>query len=427
MKRVLIISHYFPPTGGGAVQRPAKFVKYMRKYGFEPIVLTAENPSVPVRDESMSLDITEDIKVIKARTLEPSYEIKKTVMKKGKRRFNLETLVRSLLIPDPQVLWIPGFTKKVLSLRKEPLDLIFTTAPPFSSLVAGVVAKFILRRPLVLDFRDEWVGWLDGSSWTTIGANKGIRARLEKMLEHFIVGHAEAVVSASPGYLEAFERKYPTMPAEKFTVITNGYDPEDFEHNGKKEDYQEILRQNKFNLLYVGTVFPLTSLRYFLKGVSKTEIRKNLNLVIVGRITPDEESILDAHSDISMDRLGYWPHSEAIKLSRHADALLLTLSPLKGAERVVPAKLFEYLALGRTILAVMPQGSASGILGDFPGCNTVDPRDEAAVCRAFQELFEKWQNRSLNPVFSDVSMHSREKKTEALCAFFDKVLEMKPC
>src|SRR5208283_1930256 len=153
-----------------------------------------------------------------------------------------------------------------------------------------------------LDFRDEWVGWLDGSSWTNLGARGKMKARLERRLERFVVDRSDAVVAASQGYVDAFARKYPYAPEDKFNVITNGYDPEDFKCVSRKEEYADILPEHKFNILYMGTAFPLTSLRYFLDGMASAQAKKDLNLVIAGRITPEEEKVLDSHGDLMIKR-----------------------------------------------------------------------------------------------------------------------------
>ncbi len=421
-KKVLVISYAFPPAGGAGVQRPAKFVKYMRNYGYEPLVLTAENPSVPLRDDSLSQDVADTATLLTARTLEPSYRIKTSVRRKGRQGLSFEAAIRSILVPDPQVLWLPGLLKKVLSLRKNAPDLIFVTAPPFSSLVAGVLTKLILKRPLIVDFRDEWVGWLDGSSWSELGTNSRVRAGIDRFLERVVVNFSDAVISASPGYAEAFRKKYPQAPGDKFTVITNGYDPEDFTRDKEEGDCKEVLPAHKLNIVYMGTVFPLTSLKYFLDGLSGTEAKKGIALTVVGRITPEEERLVAAYPDLNIRKIGYLPHASALRLARNADALLLTLSPIKGSERIIPAKIFEYLALQKHILAVLPDGSAADILNGFSGCVTIDPGDTTRVSRACQGLFERWQSHTMEPVVNDVSTHSREKKTGDLCAVFNDVL-----
>lgn len=424
-RRVLVIAYVFPPTGGAGVQRPAKFVKYLKDYGYEPIVITVKNPSVPIRDETVSSDVVKAVTVLTAKTLEPSYEVKKTILKKNSRERIFETFMRSILIPDPQVLWLPGLMKRVLSLRKNPPDLIFVTAPPFSTLVAGVLTKFVLNRPLVSDFRDEWVGWLGGSSWTSLGRNKRIRSKLEEFLERFVIGHSDAVVSASPGYVEAFKEKYPYIPSERFSSITNGYDPEDFESQMNKEDYCGVFEEDKLNILYMGTVFPLTSLKYFLKGIDEMDEKGNINLIVVGRITAEEEFVLDHFTNCIIKKLGYMPHKEAIQLAHHADALLLTLSPLRGAEKVIPAKIFEYMALRKNIIAILPEGSASDVIKGFSGCVTVHPLDKGLIANTCKALYGKWQSNTLEIGSNEISIHSRKKKTEALCSLFNNILDRK--
>jgi hypothetical protein len=183
-KRVLVVTYNFPPVGGAGVQRVTKFVKYLPQFGWEPTVLTAENPSVPVLDDSLLADIPPQTAVIKARTLEPGYALKRIVSASNTESWNVTRSVSEgaketqdvtpsltlrvtlasvakralrgatnlLLQPDPQVLWNPQAIEvglRVLSQQKH--DAIFVTAPPFSSFLIGAELARRTGLPLVHD------------------------------------------------------------------------------------------------------------------------------------------------------------------------------------------------------------------------------------------------------------------------------------
>lgn len=424
-KKVLVISYAFPPTGGAGVQRTVKFVKFMRKYGYEPVVLTVENRSVPLEDDSLSKDIPAGTAILTSRTLEPSYKVKDYILKEDKKKKSfkrhIERAIRNILIPDPQVLWFPGVIKRLLSLRKERFDLIFVTAPPFSALVLGVLAKFMLGRPLVSDFRDEWVGFLAGSSWSGAGGGKRASYAIERFLERLVLKRSDAVIAASPGYIKSFSKKYGRI-ADKALCITNGYDPADFDFDDPEGDFQSILAKDKFNVVYMGTVWPATSLTYFLEGVKMMRSKDDINIIILGRITSQEEAAIDAFKGLNIRKLGYYHHEKAVKLASRADALLVTLSPIEGAERIIPGKIFECMAMRRRIIAVVPDGSTSEILEGYSGSTIVSPADAVRIAEKCQSLLEAWKKGGLKAVDDDLEKYTRDVKTRALCSVFDRIL-----
>lgn len=420
-----MVSYTFPPTGGAGVQRIVKFIKYMRNYGYEPVVLTVKNASVPLHDESLLKDIPEGITIIKAKTLEPSYKVKNFILEKRKKEWKnyFELIIRNLLIPDPQVLWYPGIIKNILQLRKKKPDLIFVTAPPFSSLIAGIFAKIILKRPLVSDFRDEWVGFLAGSFWSNLSGNKRISLFLEKLLERFVVKASDLIIVASPGYVDTFKLKYGRLVENKIHCITNGYDPSDFSFGPDRKKYADILDKDKFNIVYMGTVWPAVSLKYFLDGAMKTESKELINLIVIGRITANEEPVIESYSNnLNIIKLGYCYHEKAVQIANRADALLVTLSPVEGTERIIPAKIFEYMAFRKPIIAIVPNGSAGDILKEYSGSLIIHPLDKENISIKCQELINKWQSKCLDTINDNIEKHTREMKTKTLCSVLDGIL-----
>jgi len=173
MKKALIITYYWPPSGGAGVQRWLKFVKYLREFGWEPIVYTPENPEFPEIDESLYSDIPENLTVIKTPIREPYTAYKKFIGRTKKEKINagflsekkrnpfLENIsvwIRgNFFIPDARLLWIKPSVKFLLKyLTGNPVDIIISTGPPHSMHIIAMKLNESLKLPWVADFRDPW-------------------------------------------------------------------------------------------------------------------------------------------------------------------------------------------------------------------------------------------------------------------------------
>ena len=249
-RRVLLIAYNFPPVGGAGVQRPAKWAKYLRRCGWEVTVLTTENPSVPVRDESLLADLPDDVRVVRARTWEPDYRVKQSLVGAASTKRGLVTRIKSAvkglakrvvklaLQPDPQVLWNPNALRAATAvLREQPHDAILVTAPAYSSFFIGAALKKKFGLPLILDYRDEW----DLSGQYLENAQRdGFSRFVQHRMQRRLLRQADAVVAttqASTSNLAAklAELKHP-IPA---VCIYNGFDAEDF-GEGLKVDGREL-------------------------------------------------------------------------------------------------------------------------------------------------------------------------------------------
>ena len=173
MKKVLIITYYWPPSGGAGVQRWLKFVKYLREFGWEPIVYTAENPEVPVIDETLTKDIPEGITVLRTKVWEPYQIYKRLSGRKQSDRIqtaflsekkkpgtieNLSIWIRgNFFIPDARRFWIKPSVKYLSRyLNDNPVDLIISTGPPHSMHLIAMHLKGKTQIPWLADFRDPW-------------------------------------------------------------------------------------------------------------------------------------------------------------------------------------------------------------------------------------------------------------------------------
>ncbi len=371
-RRVLFISYAFPPTGGGGVQRAVKFAKYLPSNRWRPTILTVANPSVPVLDHDFAADLDPDTNIVRARTWEPGYGVKRQLAgRDGSGRATVRSLLRKLVMqwlqPDPQILWNPSaYRQAVCALRAQSHEAIFVTGPPFSSFLLGCRLKKQFGIPLVLDFRDEWM--LVGQYMENHQLG-GLAYRRQQAMMQKALRAADAVITTTKA--SAAELTGCCVQANSKAAvycIYNGFDPDDLIGLSNTPHASAKLR-----IVYTGTLWKLTDISPFvlaLESLAKVSCGRagGVELIIAGRCTPLQDTVLQRlhGTGVSVVRHDYLPHSQSLSLAATADHLLLLLADEPGAERVVPAKLFEYMALQKPILAISPEGETSELLRRYP-------------------------------------------------------------
>lgn len=431
---VLIISYFFPPVGGAGVQRVTKFVKYLAEFGWQPVVLTVENPSVPLFDDSLLNDIPADVVVHKSRTLEPSYSAKQSVSASsdiGARGFSLSGSIKGLLRkvatlflqPDPQVLWLPSAYRKACKvIRKHPVDVIFASAPPFSSLLLGALLANKFKIPLVLDFRDEWD--ISNSVWENKGAGR-VSLAMQKRMQNYALKSAAAIIATTNLSAAALRMKTKALDSgATVECIYNGFDAADF----PVVEGKIVRAEDRYELAYVGTLWNLTSIAPLIQVLTKLSERRpdlaeRLRLVVAGRRTAEQEAILSKVQGLPVDLVlhDYLDHNESISLIRKSHGLLLLLSDLDLARRVVPGKIFEYFATANTILAIAPEGEVWELLRGYPLAQCAEPADHDSVVEfliAALESFPEWDTRAA--VDFNASRFERRQLSAELAAVLEK-------
>lgn len=428
MKKVAIISYNFPPVGGAGVQRPVKFVKYLREFGWEPVVLSVANPSVPVRDESLLKDIPDDVKVYRATTLEPSYPVKKSLSRKENCFLSnilslFKQYVTQLLLPDVQILWWPGLILKLVKIiAKEKPNVLFVSAPPFSSFVPVIAIANVYRIPCVLDYRDEWLFTRD--NWEN-SIKTSFAKKLDHILEGYVLKKCFKYVAANQSYIDSIMNKYTEISVYKGAVVTNGYDDDDFEKITNIPN-----NKDKIVITYTGTLWKATSLRNFITALNlfyeKYNISNNklpdLCINIFGRIVEEEKKCIDQCDKKEIISVyGYIDHEKILNETCNSDVLLLTLSDLPGAEKIITGKIFEYMATGKHILALLPEGETKSILMDnYNNATIVEPNECDKICSALEYICMNIDHiRYMKK--KDVSQFSRKKLTKKLADIFDSV------
>ena len=413
--RALLISYAFPPVGGAGVQRVLKLVKYLPRWGVIPSVLTARKPSVPVLDASLARDVPANVDVVRVPTLEPAYAAKALAWRASSNGKTgaatrigraLSALSRRLLVPDPQVLWLPaaGLTLLRTLLSKSP-DVVFISGPPFSQFLLALIARLRPGTGVVLDYRDEWSTL--SSAYEMSGS-----PRASAFLERRLLTRAHVVTTATGEFRRALLDRFPFLDEDAVLAIPNGFDPEDFPSELPPPP------SDRFVLAYVGTVFRLTSARGFLEGLARfhseePELARHLETRFVGRIVSTEERHFEGSEALGVRRLGYVEHAQAIRELSASHAALCLLDDVNGVERIYPAKIFEIMHLRKPCLAITPEGALSRLVRRCHAGEVLSPRDPTAIARALARSVRHFLDGSSAGVQDLVDVEQFDRRNQA--------------
>ncbi|WP_290840759.1 glycosyltransferase family 4 protein [Flavobacterium sp.] len=362
MKKVLIITYYWPPAGGPGVQRWLKFVKYLPEFGIEPIVYIPENPTYPIVDEALLEDVSPNVTILKKKVFEP-YAIAGMLSKNKVKKMSAGIIPNSkkqsfaekialwirgnLFIPDARVFWVnPSVRYLSKYIVENGIDTIITTGPPHSLHLIGRKLKKKLNVKWFADFRDPW---------TTIGYQKDLKLTLfseglHKKMERKVLTSADHIIVTS----ETTKRDFSAITRKPIEVITNGFD---------NEKFAPMPLDDKFSLAHIGSLLSernpvflwhvLTELIDEIPGFSE-----HFELKLIGTLSPEVlESIHIYRLDEFVNNPGYIPHSQAIAQQRSSQVLLLIEINSLHSKSIIPGKLFEYMVSGRPIIAIGPNGS----------------------------------------------------------------------
>ena len=442
MKRVLIITYYWPPTGGSGVQRWVKFAKYLPQEGWQPVIYTPENPEQLAVDHTLEAEIPKEAEIVKTRITEP-YELYKNFLRKSghskeavevnpvnaqKKSFlqKVAMWVRgNLFLPDPRCLWIrPSvkFLKKYL--KDHPVDLIVSTGPPQSM---HLIARKLARQtglPWVADFRDPWtkIFYFKHLSMTRL------TEMWHRKMEKKVLDQASAVVAVSP----LVQQEFQAMTQTSVELITNGYDECDFPKGPCKEAFGGVDpatgKLRPFTVTHTGLFAAdgdpdvLWSVLAEKCAADKT-FAECLNIRLVGK-TDDRilDSVREAGLETYLTDLGYQPHNEAIEEQRKASLLILPLRKEPEYKAVLPGKLFEYLASWRPVLGIgQTDGAMSMILNQTKTGIVLSWNDKASI-RRFVDLC--WANHlegRLQVDDADLTIFTRRELTRKMAELFDSL------
>ncbi|MDO4300677.1 MAG: glycosyltransferase family 4 protein [Clostridia bacterium] len=417
MKKVLIIANQFPPMGGSGVQRSVKFVKNLRAFDYEPVVLTREEENMPLKDETLLKDIPVGAQVYRTK----AYELPEL---QGRLRIPGKILGK-FIIPDTAYFWYKKTRKEALRIIKDgQINLIYTTSAPYSDHLLGLYIK--KKRPdikWVADFRDEWTN----NPYTLDNPYNPIRTRIEKNMEHKVVASADMLITNTPVMRENFIRNN-NISGDNFVVIPNGYDKADFEGF----DSSVKPHNDRFTMVYTGALYGRRKPDTFFKALKelKSEGKIDGNKFMVKLIGNYHKDKLQAQIDSfgltdSFEIVGYVPHNVCIEHQVGADVLVLIEGSGRGANAFYTGKIFEYMNTNRPVLAVLPEGCAADLVKESKIGIVANTDDISQIKANIKEYYDRWCNGTLDfePDRGVIEGFERKRLTEKLAQVFDKIYE----
>ena len=427
MKRVLIITYYWPPSGGAGVQRWLKFVKYLRSFNWEPIVFTVENGEFPVLDFDLIKEIPDGVEVLTVPAWEPykmyklfsgrnkSDGINSGFLSEKKGSGLIESISKwirgNLFIPDARKFWIKPANQFLNEyLQNHPVDVIISSGPPHSTHLIALSLKKKFQIPWLSDFRDPW---------TNIDFYKDLKLtkradQKHRKLENDVLVQSDIVLTIG----RQLSNELKTLGAKRVEIIENGFDPQDFLEDKNCE------LDEKFSIAHIGSFTPSRNHMVLWKALShlvnkKEEFKSKLEIKLIGKV---DYSVLQSIKDFGLDtyvkKIDYVPHNEVIKHQKSSKLLLLMVNNTPNAKGIVTGKVFEYMASKRPILAIGPK---DGDLGEI-----LSKTSTGVVCD-----YENVENLSSTiwSIFKDdikfennISSYSRVELTDKLVSLLNDMI-----
>jgi glycosyltransferase involved in cell wall biosynthesis len=372
--------------GLSGVQRTVKFVKYLSRFGWEPVVLTVEAVGYYARDASMMEEVeAAGVRVVRTPAAGPGrFLARREVVRlpSERTRKRLSRISDALFIPDNKIGWRRTAVRTALHLHAEaPFDLIFATAPPFTSFLAGMDVKAAIRKPLVLDYRDPWAQYPFRFYPTPF------HRRAHRALERRALKASSHVVAANRRVKELLIEDYPFLTYHDIDIITQGYDPADFVGT---EPPPAPPAPRPLRIGYAGIFWEDRVPDYFLQALrsvlaERPDLRGKIEAVFIGNFRDENLDLVRSLGLADSVRvMGYLPHRECIRELRGCDALWM----ISGDDFGSPGKLYEYVGTGRQILGCVPEGHLQATVLEAGGIVT-PPRDVGRIAAAIHELYRR--------------------------------------
>jgi len=441
-KKVLIISYYFPPIGGAGTMRVLKFMKYLPTFNWEPVVLTVKSPYSYMKDYSIEKEIKNNNNIfytsafLLGNFFRRFFKYKPKININNKKKVALLKTIFAIFkkififfknifytlffCPDEYIGWIPFAVIKGMKIIKEKeIDIIFTSGPPNSVHLIGLLLKKITGKKWVIDCRDLWNQYcLNYNPY-----NIRIKSKIDEYMERAVVVNSDGIIVVSDTMKNQLLERFPYIKNEKFTVITNGYDPSDF------ENILPFTYKKKFVIIHYGTLFRWRKPDNFFKALKNViykhaDFRDDILIVFMGIIHENTLKYVDSLGLNSyLEIINYKPYYESLHYLKGANIFLLIPGELSFNENMLTAKLFDYMGAEKPILALTTDGALKDLIEKYSLGIAVynDNIDEIenAVYKFYLDF--KLKKDTYNP--KDCSVFERKFITKQLSELLDDVMK----
>lgn len=440
-KKVLMIARAFPPfLPVGHSIRVIKFIKYLPTLGWEPLVLTVDDKreyeTLPKLGSEILFSELAAMPVIhRTNPGEPTVKFLQSEKQFGANNKITRLIVkitggarrwifRNALIPDRTITWLPSAVKCGWQVVKnENVDVIFATCPPHASTLIGALLKRLTGKPLILDFRDDWID----TPWHN--SKPSLIRWLDKQLEKWVVHTADKIILVTEWSRQAFQERYPSQPREKFVLITNGCDLNDLEILKSAQPQPQtstftIVHAGSLNVSKIWGRSPAGLFKAIQKILQEQpELKKTLRFEFAGDLLEDFQKLANEMglSEV-IHGVGHLPHEEILKVMKSAN-LLLAIN-YEGWATLIPGKIYEYWAVGGPpILLLSCPGAAVNFVEQHNLGYSVDPYDVEGIQHAIVDVYKKWKSGMPLKINTDgIEAYDRKALTVRLAQVLSNVI-----
>tara|TARA_B100001115_G_scaffold184230_1_gene185783 strand:- start:2669 stop:3973 length:1305 start_codon:yes stop_codon:yes gene_type:complete len=431
VKKVLLLTYYWPPSGGPGVQRWLKNAVFLRDFGWDCIVITPKEPVASSTDLSLLNEVPDDMRVLHTKAKDPfkAYALLKGKKNKstgtggigissnpGKLQKAINYIRANFFIPDARKGWNPYLIKEARRvLKEEKIEAIISTGPPHSTHLAAMQLQKEFDLPWLADFRDPWVNIFYNQFFPR---TKSTQAK-DQAMENEVLKTADRILTVSPGLAKEFEDR-----AKKVEILYNGFDPKDL-----PSTYSQ--KSEKFRISYTGNFKPNQNVEALWQGLAKlikerTDFAQDFQLEIVGNLDSSiRESIENAGLSSCLKDHGYQAHHYATQVMVDSNALLFIVPQTKDNHLILTGKLFEYLGSGTPLISIAPpKGNAAKIIAETERGPSIDYTDHEGIKNRILSLYKDWKSKSgeLTKLSSESTLaYTRKGSTQKLAQTLDQI------
>lgn len=419
MGKILIISFYYLPYSGSGVNRVLRFKRYLKKYGYDVIVVAPDRDGIPI-ENTIQVKMPHIVnKMCGAFTTKP--------VSSSKTRSKPEILwkiFKLLSIPDRQIYWIPYALKTILSiLKKHKVSVVYTTSPPVSSHLVGLLLKLITKTPWIAEFRDTW---LYDALEPYVDRIK-LRYYIESLLESHVVNHADGIIVNSNVAEKYFKKRYTHRTSEKITTIYIGYDLSEF------PNADTARTMHKMRIVHTGSLSEShykRSIDYFLQGLQyfaqkNSDLRHHIEVLFVGNLMSFEKTNINRYNlDDIVKTIPPVKHIDALRFQRNANVLLLINHPSEKPTANIPGKLFEYIGMNKPIFAVTTEGAVKDLLLEY-NAFLANPHNPIEISQKIYDIYRLYNANKLSRYTNNAIREqlTSEHSVKKLIRFINRVLK----
>ncbi|MDW8239947.1 MAG: glycosyltransferase [Acidobacteriota bacterium] len=453
LRRLLYIALDFPPLNSSGTYRNAKFVKYLGRFGWQPVVVTLDWHQAQTDDpldETLLKEIPTDIPIIRYPPYHPLIALPRWLARKRpepllpaearlraevssdeRPRSRFYTAARSVYhaalapVGDMFFYWSLRALPRCIEVAvQHRVEAIYVSVSPWTLGILGVLLQGALRVPLIVDFRDYWTMW-------AVKQTRPFRDWLDASVERWVLRHADRIICVHQAMADDFQRLEPRCRG-KCRVITNGYDEDDFRHvqrhtspldnHNEPRAHHRVVQLTHTGIAWGDAAQPLLDA---LSQLRRQSARLNLQVNFIGGLPPSKWQFIHEHQlDGFVHVEKRISHHDAIQQMLAADVLLLLLVGNEGGRKWYPGKLFEYLYAGRPVLAVAPEGIASELLRQAGVGLVVEPQDIDRLVSVLADIatdVDHFRHTYYRPDQRFIEQFNRVRLTHALACVLEEV------